>query len=275
VIDLAQLNARHGTDFRDAGAYEGGEVGAFTLVDGGGRRYVLKHQPPGLAPQTTNRLRRLGYPAPRYIVWGEDYHVQEELPGRPVSRGWGMHGASALVPLLVELNELQTDRAVDGDASWPGVIAESVTTGLLGYALVDTLERHSSKTRELLRLCRDAVEQHADALRGARDVVHWDFTLSNVLVDDERISGVIDWSGTRTGDRLFDLATLVYYSKGEAPELERYVVDRIGREGLSVYLAHMCVRQSDWSVRRHGIAHGEEVVAYSLELARRFPKLSL
>jgi aminoglycoside phosphotransferase (APT) family kinase protein len=82
---------------------------------------------------------------------------------------------------------------------------------------------------------------------------------------------VIDWGGTRTGDRLFDLATLVYYSRGEAPELERYVVERIGREGLSVYLAHMAVRQSDWSLRHHGTAAEDEVVAYSLELARTFP----
>lgn len=97
-----------------------------------------------------------------------------------------------------------------------------------------------------------------------------DFTLANVLVDKRAVSGVIDWGGTRSGDRLFDLATLVYYSRGQAADLEQYVVERIGHEGLAVYLAHTAVRQSDWSLRHHGIAAGDRVVAYSLELLCRF-----
>jgi hypothetical protein len=51
----------------------------------------------------------------------------------------------------------------------------------------------------------------------------------------------------------------------------RSVGERIGEAGLAVYLAHMAVRQSDRSVRHHGPAAGDEVVAYSLELARAFP----
>jgi hypothetical protein len=271
VIEAAELNDRHDTDFRIAGRYEGGEFGALRLVDGDGRRYVFKQQPPGLAPATTEALRPLGYPAPRYVVWGDDYHVQEELPGSPAWRGWGMEGTAPLIPRLLELNELQEGRAIDGDTSWPDSTIESVLVGFSEYAVIGTLERHSGESRELLRLCRLAVEKHADSVRGRRDIVHWDFTLSNVLVEEDRVTGVIDWGGTRSGDRLFDLATLIYYSKGEAPELERYVVERIGEEGLSVYLAHMCVRQSDWSLRHHGIEEDEEVVEYSLELARRFP----
>jgi aminoglycoside phosphotransferase (APT) family kinase protein len=271
LAELDWLNARHRTSFRPAGAYEGGEFGAQRLVDAEGRRYVFKRQPPGLAPHVTEVLRALGYPAPRYVAWGDDYHVQEELAGIPAWRGWGMSGTARLIPRLIELNELQEGRALDGDTSWPDSTIESVLVGFSEYAVVGTLERHSDESRELIRLCRRAVERHADTVRGPRDVVHWDFTLSNILVEDERVAGVIDWGGTRSGDRLFDLATLVYYAKGEAPELERYVVERIGPEGLAVYLASMCVRQSDWSLRRHGIEAGEEVVDYSLELARRFP----
>jgi len=269
VIDLEELNARHETAFRAVGQYEGGEFGAGRVVDEEGRRYVFKRQPPGLAPATTEALRPLGYPAPRYVVWGEDYHVQEELPGEPAWRGWGA-ASPASMSLLLQLNELQEGRAIDDDTSWPDSTIESVAIGFSEYAVVGTLERHSDESRELLRLCRRAVERHPDRVRGRRDIVHWDFTLSNVLVEAGRVTGVIDWGGTRSGDRLFDLATLIYYAKGEAPELERYVVERIGAEGLSVYLAHMCVRQSDWSLRHHGVTEGDKVVDYSLELACRF-----
>ena len=270
MIDVARLNERHGTDFRAAGAYEGGEFGALRLADAVGRAYVLKHQPPGLAPKTTDTLRPFGYPAPRYVAWGQDYHVQEELPGTPAWRGWGV-AAPELMTRLLKLNELQEGRAVDGDPSWPDSVVESVMVGFSEYAVVGTLEQHSDESRDLIRLCRRAVERYADGVRGHRDIVHWDYTLANVLVDRGRVSGVIDWGGTRTGDRLFDLATLIYYARGQAPELERYVVERIGREGLSVYLAHMCVRQSDWSVRHHEPPAGDEVVAYSLEVVRHFP----
>jgi aminoglycoside phosphotransferase (APT) family kinase protein len=172
---------------------------------------------------------------------------------------------------LVELNELLAGRAVDVDSSWPETIVESVTVGFEEFAVVGTLERHSDASRELLTLCRRAVERHAAWLPASRDIVHMDYTLANVLVDGDTISGVIDWGGTRSGDRLFDLATLVYYARGEAQEIERYVVERIGREGLSVYLAHMAIRQSDWSLRHHGLAAGDETVDYSLAFARGFP----
>jgi aminoglycoside phosphotransferase (APT) family kinase protein len=267
VIDLDELNARHETDLRHAGDYEGGEFGASRLVDGQGRRFVLKLQPPGLAPATTEVLRPLGYPVPRYVAWGDDYHVQEELPGVPTPGGWGA-SSPAVMSRLLELNELQESRAVDEDSSWPDVIAESVLTGFADYSMLEPLERHSDESRELLRLCQRAVTRHDDSLRGRRDIVHWDYTLSNVLIEDDRVTGVIDWAGTRSGDRLFDLATLIYYARGEAPELERYIMERIGEEGLAVYLAHMAVRQSDWSLRHHGTEAGDEVVAYSIELLK-------
>lgn len=269
MLDLKTLNERHGSVFRAAGGYGGGEFGATRLIDSAGRRFVFKAQPPGLAPATTDTLRALGYPAPRYVAWSEDYHVQEELPGEPAG-GWG-GVAQTIVERLLELNELQAGRAVDADQSWPEHVETSVLEGFSEYMVLRTLERHSDESRELLRLCQGAVGRHASALTHRRDIVHWDFTLSNVLVEDGQVSGVIDWGGTRSGDRLFDLATLLYYARGEAPELEAYVVERIKQEGLSVYLAHMAVRQSEWSLRHHGRAAGDEVVRYSLALARRFP----
>ena len=191
--------------------------------------------------------------------------MQEELPGRPVG-GWGAP-AAWLTARLVELNELQAGRAVDDDASWPRAIVESVEVGFSDYCVVATLERHSDESRDLLRRCRLVVRRHASAIGPVRDVVHWDYTLDNVLVDDGRVTGVVDWGGTRSGDRLFDLATLVYYGRGELRDVERYVVERIGEKGLAVYLAHMAVRQSDWSLRHHR-ADGDAVVRYSLELLR-------
>src|SRR5262249_33968007 len=118
-MTIEELNARHGTSFRSDGPYVGGEVGAERLLDGDGRAFGLKHQPPGDAPRITDRLRGRGYPAPRYVVVAETYSVQEELPGAPLG-GWD----APFHARLLELVDLQEGCAVDADRSWPATIVE-------------------------------------------------------------------------------------------------------------------------------------------------------
>jgi hypothetical protein len=265
-MTIDELNALHGTSFRSSGSYDGGEVGgAERLLDGNGHAFALKRQPPGLAPSVTERLRERGYPAPRYVVVGEAYSVQEELPGVPLV-GWDVP-----FPLrLLELNDVQEGCAVGPDRSWPATIVESVVDGFEEFMVLDTLERHSDEGRELLARCRSAVERHAHLLTTNDDIVHMDFTADNVLALDGEITGVIDWCGTRSGDRTFDLATWSYYAPGDVA-LRATVVERIGEKGMSVYLAHMAIRQADWSIRHHGEEAGWQMVRYGLQLARSFP----
>jgi len=264
-MTIDELNALHGTSFRSAGSYEGGEVGAERLVDRDGRAYAFKRQPPGLAPYVTERLREHGYPAPRYVVVAASYSVQEELPGAPLG-GWDVPFPAR----LLELNDLQEGRAVGTDRSWPATIVESVVDGFEEFMVLETLERHSDEGRELLARCRSAVERHAYLLTTNDDIAHMDFTADNVLALDGEITGVIDWGGARSGDRAFDLATWLYYSPSDKT-LRATVVGRIGEKGMSVYLAHMAIRQADWSIRHHGDEAGWQTVRYGLQLARSFP----
>ena len=261
-----EFNARHGTRFTLGSDYEGGEVGAQRLVDAHGAHFVLKLQPPGLAPQTTAALRAVGYPAPRYVVAEPSYSVQQELPGSPLGH-WDTGDRAD----ILELNALQTGRAVDDDRSWPARVVESLISGYEDYMVVATLDAHSPDGRELLSRCRRTVRRQPSSLKTNDDVVHWDFTASNVLVDGRRISGVIDWDGTCSGDRLFDLATYLFYARGNAPRLERYLLERLGGQGLSVYLAHMAVRQADWSIRHHGERAGWRWCATGSSWREPFP----
>jgi aminoglycoside phosphotransferase (APT) family kinase protein len=130
---------------------------------------------------------------------------------------------------LLELNELQSRRAVDDDRSWPQAIIDSVTVGFSEYAVVGTLERHSEESRALLELCRRVVDRWAGTIGERRDVVHWDYTLDNVLAERDRVTGIVDWGGTRSGDRLFDLATLVSWA-GFARALEPEGASTLGRQ---------------------------------------------
>lgn len=264
-MTIDELNALHGTSFRSDGPYVGGEVGAERLIDGDGRAFALKRQPPGDAPRITDRLREREYPVPRYVVVGETYSVQEELPGRPLG-GWDVPFPAR----LLELVDLQEGCAVDDDRSWPATIVESVTDGFEEFMVLDTLQRHSDEGRELLALCRSAVQRHARLVTTNDDIAHLDYTADNVLAVDGEITGVIDWGGARSGDRAFDLATWSYYAPRDAA-LRATVVERVGERVMSVYLSHMAIRQADWSIRHHGEEAGWRTVRYGLQLARTFP----
>lgn len=61
--------------------------------------------------------------------------------------------AQTIVARLLELNELQAERAVDADQCWPEHVETSVLEGFSEYMVLRTLERHSDESRELLRLC--------------------------------------------------------------------------------------------------------------------------
>jgi aminoglycoside phosphotransferase (APT) family kinase protein len=141
-------------------------------------------------------------------------------------------------------------------------------SGARSYLRLATLRDHSDRSRELLSRCQEAVLRFVDRVPEMETIVHWDFTPDNVLVRDGRVSGVIDWEGVRAGDPAFDLVTLAFYAPG-TPLLE----DELSGldSGLrAVYQAHLCVRQAEWSLRRHDEATGERMLAYALEVAASF-----
>ena len=266
-----RINARHGTDFRLVGRYAGGEWGAARLADGSGRSFVLKGPtptPPTAIAATTAALRRAGYPAPEYVVVGDDYSVQEELAGTPL-RSFDPLDA-AIADVLLELNELQAGRAVVEPHDWPRALVHSVLVGEESYMVLETLRAHSDHARRLLARCQEMVRRYAGDSDTTDDVVHWDFHPANTLVAGGRVTGVIDWDGTTSGDRLFDLATLLYYTPDER-RIRRYVVDRVGAGVLAAFHAHVCIREAEWCIRLHPPATAEAALRYALEVAATFP----
>jgi aminoglycoside phosphotransferase (APT) family kinase protein len=128
------------------------------------------------------------------------------------------------------------------------------------YCVLESLTTYSATTAELLTVLQTFVRRHANEIGAGtttEDIVHFDFSPANVLSVRGRVVGVVDWEGVRAGDRLFDLATLLFYTC-EIPavhgRLWKLALAR-GRPGvIGVYLAHMIVRQIDFSIRHHGTA---------------------
>ncbi len=102
---------------------------------------------------------------------------------------------------------------------------------------------------DLVRRNREVAEA---ALRPANPVfAHGDLQLTHVFVDDEEVTGVLDWSEAGQGDGMYDLATLTFGH----PERLHEVVEGYGRD------VDLAVIHGWWSYRgltatRWLITHG-------------------
>lgn len=269
----AALREQAGLDLAALVPAEGGEsASAFLATSRDGTVSVLKVSPGATSESLARlrelaaRLRRRGYPAARVLASGEigglTFWLQERLPGRVIGEApdW-------LLPEVLRLNDAQAGLG-DGASRLTGMLATTLTVGGDGYCLHAPLEARPD-TRALLAVVRRAAARHLAAVPEEGDFVHGDFTLFNLLTDGAGVTGVIDINPPPlTGDRAFDLATLLFYWYDREPFRERLharVLELSSQRALDVYLAHMLLRQVDWSLRHHP---GTAALEHHLHLAR-------
>ena len=278
------VRQQSGLDFAALTPARGGESRtAFWATDRAGTVSVLKIMP-GAGPEAVSQLRALdrvlarlgdrGYPAPRFHAVGHAaglvFWVQQRLPGSVVDHGRGRPDGAALarlLPELLRLNDAQVGLGT-GTGGWPDLITRTLTSGGDGYCLHSTLQARPD-TRGLLRVLRRIGDTCGPAIPAAGDFVHYDFTLANLLTDGAAITGVIDINPpVLAGDRAFDLATLLFYlyDHDDIRDLLRArLLELAGPQAARAYLAHMVLRQVDWSLRHHPAAPATQ---RHLDLAR-------
>jgi Ser/Thr protein kinase RdoA (MazF antagonist) len=258
-LDLVALRPASGGESRSA----------FWVTDRAGTVSVLKIMP-GAGPEAAGRLRALdavlarlrhrGYPAPRFLAVGHMtglvFWVQERLSGSALDRGQPEPDRAMLARLLPELFRLNDAQAGlgTGTPGWADLITRTLTSGGDGYCLHSTLQARPG-TRDLLRVLRRVGERCCTAIPAGEDFVHYDFTPANLLSDGTAITGVIDVNPpVLAGDRAFDLATLLFYRYDEddiRDLLRARLMDLASPQAACAYLAHMVLRQVDWSLRFH------------------------
>lgn len=267
---VQHINTAHRIALTPGERYATGEQGAYALLDAQGRQYVLKWQPGTdqleriyYAQAVTERLRAPGYPAPAYlhigVALGGTYTVQQALPGTPMQRLTFQHLSGVL-----KLQALHTTQAPPGPRYWPREVIQTVMQGGNGYCLHTSLQQHSLETAAMLHALQRLVVAHQQSISETNEIVHFDFQAANFLVHQETMSGVVDWEGARAGDSAFDLATLLFYGYDDRQMrdfLWEYSLARRPMQVLSVYLAHLILRQVDWSLRHHEASISDRYIA--------------
>lgn len=257
---LDQINQQYCTSYVLLDRYSTGEQGAYALVDTNGARFVLKWSPDNQelplyqrAQRVTQRLRRVGYPAPVYALLGctteGAFMIQHALPGQPLT-----HLPLAILPDFVNLIALQAGMAETDGPAWPAPVVQPVLTGGDGFCLLKPMQTYSTASAALLQALQQCVRRYASEVRPATDIVHYDYNPRNVLVEAGAISGVVDWEGWCCGDRMFDVATMLFYNYTSL-DIRNHLWQVLSTESESgstaVYLAHLIHRQVDWTIRHH------------------------
>jgi Ser/Thr protein kinase RdoA (MazF antagonist) len=284
---LAVVRRAHGRRLAVVAELPGGQVSHATVVaDERDRTWLLKWWQPDegehdslewleAAADRIEQLRLRGYPAPRteLIVAGEGVLavVQELLAGRPPDPLLRTH-----VERLVALNELQADTQ-PSDRRWGELIRSTLLHGGDGYCLHEPLRRHSTPAAALLeRVIAIGRETDPDDLP-ASDIAHFDLHHLNVLVEGDRVTGIIDCEGARAGDRAFDLITLLVCSQegrlhADAQEwLWSLLQQRRRPQALRAYMAHMSLRLTSWWALHHDRHDTDRWIAHTRRWLDRCP----
>jgi hygromycin-B 4-O-kinase len=173
-------------------------------------------------------------PIPRLIQLGRlgdvYYAITEKLPGRNLL-DIPRDGYLELIPQQIEILDAihavpLDDRpgygSFDGQgvapyASWPAYLAgvgeEEPEGGFFGKwhsMFCDTFLERELFERLYGRMM--ALAKYAPA---ERSLVHGDYGLKNMLAQDGRITGVLDWMGAGYGDPLYDVAWLDFWSPAD------------------------------------------------------------
>jgi hypothetical protein len=211
VISL--INQRHGTSWSLVRRLPGGYLqGAYEIREPRGERGVLKWHPTDLptsqllaAAQSVERLHAGGWPTARWLAYGAlpeggAYIVAEFVDGVVPTRL-----AATGLELLLNANRLQAGMHPDTEQDWSSYIHRVVFDGEAD--LVARMRARRVTAQLLTRLERLTANARSLSLP-ATDLVHGDFVLRNMLVNDGQLR-VIDTAHVGKGTRAYDLACLL------------------------------------------------------------------
>jgi aminoglycoside phosphotransferase (APT) family kinase protein len=239
-LDLARLGVWFADSLPGAGSSLTAELIAggrsnltFVVTDGVGE-WIVRRPPVGTLLATAHDMGReqrvmsalqgTGVPVPRIDAYcadtsvvGAEFYVMERVAGRPYRFAAELTALGAqrtraisesLVDVLAALHAVSPDEVGLGDFGRP--------EGFLGRQVARWRKQlDASHTRDLPAADelhrRLAVSVPAESATG---IVHGDFRLDNVLIDDaDRPAAVIDWEMATLGDPLTDLALMLVYGR--------------------------------------------------------------
>lgn len=214
---LRYINRTHGLDYALLERFSGGfQSGAYMLQNINGEKAVLKwnhrksdQKPVDEAAAAIKLARGLGWPTPDWKVWGitpsgYPYHIQELVAGthRDCVDTIVVEDALRVVHLQAGIAPVMENNWTAYDR---GVVYEDTSGAFTKIAAF------SETGKELIGILKQNLEPFRDVLIPDNDIVHGDFHNGNILMEGDKITGLIDAESIGRGSRFHDIAGLVTF----------------------------------------------------------------
>lgn len=243
----------HQLGFELGRAFGGRSQGAWFATAPDGAPVVLKWSPdetlvdwyamllPGL-----DTLRARGVPVPEYThvmpFDGGTLSAQSFLPGQSEE-----NPSPAVIDAMVESIAAKAGIAgpppADGQPTWGAFVVHTLRVGRSGWGMHEPLRTWGQRSAEVLDRIR-AVGADVDPDRFPDDgLVHLDLHTDNVLIEDDTLSGIIDWEEACAGDHLYDLVQYAFDLDGHGYPAW-HIVDEAGFDPqvLRAYVAFLTLK---------------------------------
>lgn len=232
---IAVLEQELGTTIRDFAEVAGGNVARSFSFEADGRAYIVRfNREMGVNFEKEVLIARVcasaGIPIPEIIRLGRfgTLHYAVSVRASGVRHDLlSPEDATALIPALLDM--LDAIHAVDVSAtdgfgtfndegkgvfpSWHralSIVAEEEPEGAY-YGSWHTLFETTFLERDLFMRLFNRMNDLLPHCPETRSLVHGNFGFGNVLVDNGRITAVLDWVDAKYGDVLFDVAWLDFW----------------------------------------------------------------
>ena len=231
------LREHFGEDVEAVEPLTGGFFSRAYAFSAGGRKYVVRLNAAAHAAESFAKddyawrhFASQALPIPRVVAIGETsaehYAISERLAGRTLMDCSEVERREAL-PALLDTLEVLGDVDVGGSSGY-GDWGRDGNAGFGSWQefLADVMENHSEGyfkdwhrffqyrfiERDVFEAVYERMLRLAERCSDMRALVHNDYQFENVIVDDGRITGVIDWANALYGDPLYDVAWLGWIS---------------------------------------------------------------
>lgn len=185
----------------------------------GGRQYVYRLYARGCPRKDYHAMNRVKdiVPVPRFVEMGDNWVLMDFIDGTPLTPE-----SPALVDVgrcLGLLSSIKFD--IMGDLNKDGLIEPLPFGGFLGY-----FEQELKKSEvtqwlpgDLLEKSRRFLERHADVyneLDQHKAMVHGDFNPGNILINGDKVVGILDWEFAMSGSPRTDTGNILRHLGLEA-----------------------------------------------------------
>jgi aminoglycoside phosphotransferase (APT) family kinase protein len=217
----------------------GGRSNLTFVVHDGHQDRILRRPPLGHIQATAHDMRReyvvmeslaeTDVPVPQALAYCDDpdvigapFYVMERVAGTPYREAEQLEAlgpvatayiCEAMVDTLARLHAIDPQAVGLGEFGQPnGFITRQVERW--GRQMAGSLHRKIDGSDDLLEALRARAQTIPDVSLedGTATIVHGDFRLDNLLINDGHVTAVLDWEMATLGDPMTDLALLVVYS---------------------------------------------------------------